>query len=112
MARLGVKIRFRRIQALWSLELGPERKTAEIADGGQAYFPAIPANFRGQQVPAWVESESYESVDPNSKQLLNGSVLYMTVRKKARHFPLAGIVTDQATGGPLPGVRVSARNST
>ena len=89
------------------LELGPEQKTAQIGDGGQAYFPAIPANFRGQQVPAWIKSESYESVDPGAKQLLSGSVLYLTVRKKVHYFPLAGVITDQATGNPLPGVRVS-----
>jgi len=89
------------------LELGPERKTAQIGEGGQAFFPAIPSNFRGQQVPAWVDSEQYESVDAQAKQLLTGSVLYLTVRKKVRYFPLAGAVTDQATGDPLSDVHVS-----
>lgn len=87
------------------LELGPETKSAQIGEHGQAYFPAIPANFRGQQVPAWVESESYESVDPGTKQRLDGSALYLTVCRKIRHYNLAGTITDQA-GDPLPGVRI------
>jgi hypothetical protein len=89
------------------LVVGPERKTAQIRDGGQAYFPAIPSNFRGQSVPAWVEADEFESVDPDKKQSLSGDVLYLTVRKKVRHFPLAGTVTDTATREPLAGVRVS-----
>jgi CarboxypepD_reg-like domain len=89
------------------LVLGPERKTAQIGDGGQAYFPAVSSSFQGQAVPAWVESDEYESVDPGTKQPLSGSVLYLTVRKKVRHFTLAGTITDKATSDPLAGVHVS-----
>ena len=89
------------------LVLGPERKTAQIGDGGQAYFPAIPSSFQGQTVPAWVESDDFESVAPTTKQLISGSVLSLTVRKKVRHFTLAGTITDKATGDPLAGVHVS-----
>ena len=87
------------------LELGPAAQRESIGDKGQAYFPAIPSAFRGQKVPAWVESDTYVSVDPNSDQALNGSVLYLKVRKKILQYQLSGIVFDEA-GTPLSDVRV------
>jgi hypothetical protein len=87
------------------LELGPDTRVEPIGDNGQAYFPAIPANFRGQDVPAWVESETYESVDPGAKRRLDGTTLYLVVQRKILHYKLAGTVSDPA-GNPLSGVRV------
>ena len=87
------------------LELGPESKRAQIGESGQAYFPAIPENLRGQPVPAWVESETYQSVGP-SKSRLDSSVLYLQIEVKLRHYQLAGTISDE-TGRPLPDVRVS-----
>jgi hypothetical protein len=87
------------------LELGPERRVEPIGDKGQAYFPAIPANFRGQEVPAWVESEDYECVDPSPKHRLDSASLYLVVQRKALRYKLGGTVSD-AAGDPLPGVRI------
>lgn len=87
------------------LELGPEPRGEPIGENGQAYFPAIPANFRGQDVPAWVESETYESVDPRAKRRLDGTALYLVVQRKILHYKLGGTVSDPA-GNPLPDVRV------
>ncbi len=87
------------------LELGPDARSESIGDKGQAYFPAIPSNFRGQEVQAWVESDSYVSVDPNSKQALNGPVLYLKVKKRIIEYQLSGTIFDEA-GNPLAGVRV------
>jgi hypothetical protein len=68
------------------LELGPDTRVQPIGENGQAYFPAIPANFRGQEVPAWVESETYESVDPRAKQRLEGTTLYLVVALPEYHI--------------------------
>jgi hypothetical protein len=87
------------------VDLGGDRRHVQIGDQGQAYFPAIPANFHGQAIPAWVESETYESVNPQAKQRLNSTTLYLAVRKKIIHHLLTGIVTDVA-GNPLSGVRL------
>lgn len=87
------------------LELGPEPRTEPIGENGQAYFPAIPANFRGQEVPAWVESDTYESVDPRVKRRLDGTTLYLVVQKKILHYKLGGTVSDP-DGNPLSDVRV------
>jgi hypothetical protein len=87
------------------LELGPEPSAQPIGENGQAYFPAVPANFRGQEVPAWVESEAYESVDPRAKHRLEGTSLYLVVQRKILRYTLGGTVSDSA-GNPLPGVRV------
>jgi hypothetical protein len=88
------------------LELGPDTRVQPIGENGQAYFPAIPANFRGQEVPAWVESETYESVDPRAKQRLEGTTLYLVVQRKILHYQLGGTVSDPA-GNPLSDVRVA-----
>lgn len=87
------------------LELGPERRVEPIGENGQAYFPAIPANFRGQEVPAWVESDTYESVDPRAKQRLSGTALHFVVQKKILHYQLGGTVSDP-DGNPLADVRI------
>jgi hypothetical protein len=87
------------------LELGPDARRESIGDKGQAYFPGIPSSFHGQKVPVWVESDGYVSVAPNSKQTLNGPVLYLEVKKKIVQYPLAGTIFDKA-GNPLAGVRV------
>jgi hypothetical protein len=86
------------------LELGPDARSEPIGENGQAYFPAIPASFRGQEVPAWVESETYESVNPGAKERLDGTTLYLAVRRKIIRYVLAG--STDAVGNPLLGVRV------
>ena len=88
------------------LELGPDSRSEPIGENGQAYFPAIPSTFRGQEVPAWVESDTYQSIDPRAMRRLDGAALYLTVRKKIKRFELAGTVSDSA-GSPMPGVRVA-----
>lgn len=85
------------------LKLGPDIQSESIGDKGQAYFPAIPADFRGHEVPAWVESDTYESVSPSAK--LDGTSLDLQVKKKIKHYKLAGAVSGEA-GSPLPGVRI------
>ncbi len=88
------------------LQLGPDARSEQIGEKGQAYFPAVPATFRGQEVPAWVESESYESIDPRTKRRLDGVTLYLTVQRRVEHYKLAGTISD-ASGSPLVGVRVA-----
>ena len=70
------------------LELGGDRRTEAIGEKGQAYFPAIPATFRGQEVPIGVESEAFELSDPKQKCRLNGSGIYLPVQRKPAIFPV------------------------
>jgi len=88
------------------LELGPDPRVEPIGENGQAYFPAIPAIFRGQEVPAWVESETYESVDPREKRRLDATSLHLVVQRKIIPYKLVGTVTDTA-GNPLSSVRIA-----
>lgn len=88
------------------LELGPEQKDEPIGDNGQAFFPAIPAPFRGQEVPAWVKSETYESIDPQARHRLDGTSLHLLVQKKIQHYEVGGTVSDP-DGNPLGAVRVA-----
>ena len=86
------------------LDLGGERRREPIGDKGQAYFPEIPANFRGQDVNVALDSDSFEPSSPNHKQSLNGTTLYLPVRKKDGR--ITGRVQDEE-GKPLAGVAIS-----
>ena len=86
------------------LELGPEKSSEQIGENGQAVFLRIPADFRGQLVPGWVESDDYEATGPNVK--IAESNVDLIVKKKTKHFKLAGTVLDDQ-GNPLPSVRIA-----
>ena len=67
------------------LDLGGDRRSEPIGVNGQAFFPAIPANFRGQEVLAWVESENFEPLGGAQKRRLDGRSFYLPVQRKAGH---------------------------
>jgi hypothetical protein len=85
------------------MDLGGDRRHVQIGDQGQAYFPAIPASFRGQDVPIWVDSEKFESIDPGKKLKLDGPSVYLPVRRKAGR--ISGRVRDE-NGNGIPGAQV------
>jgi len=65
------------------MDLGGDRQEAPIGKQGQAYFRALPANFRGQEVLAWVSSDKFESAEANKKYKLDRQAIYLAVRRKA-----------------------------
>lgn len=85
------------------LDLGLDRRRQPIGSEGQAYFPAIPATFRGQEVPIGVESAAFELSDPKQTCRLDGSSIYLSVQRKAGH--LSGRVQDE-NGNPIPGATI------
>lgn len=85
------------------LKLGPEISSELIGENGQAVFPRVPAEFRGQQVPGWIESDDYEASNPSVT--MDGSDVDMLVKKKIKRFELAGTVLD-GHGNPLIGVHL------
>ena len=64
------------------VDLGGDRRHVPIGDQGQAYFPAIPANFLEQPVRVGIESDKFESVEPNKTLKLGESGVYLAVRRK------------------------------
>jgi hypothetical protein len=86
------------------LDLGGDRRTEAIGEKGQAYFPAIPPSFRGQEVPIGVESGAFELSDSKQKCRLDGSSIYLSVQRKAGH--LSGWVKDEK-GNPVPGATIN-----
>jgi hypothetical protein len=89
-----------------AIQLGPEVQRELVGENGQAYFPAIPANFRGQEVPVWIESDEYEVADAEKNQPLEGPALTLTVKEKISSYKIAGIISDKAGDG-MAEVRVS-----
>jgi hypothetical protein len=86
------------------LDLGPDRRSEAIGEEGQAYFPSIPANFRGQKVLIGLESDAFELSNPKEKHKLDRPNLYLSVRKKPGR--ISGRVQDE-NGNPLSGANVS-----
>jgi hypothetical protein len=68
------------------IDTGGLRRTAAIGDHGEAFFPEIPANFRGQEVNIALDADGYELAEPDKKIRLNSSGLYIEVRKKSCHI--------------------------
>jgi hypothetical protein len=85
------------------LDLGVDRRRQPIGPDGQAYFPAIPATFQGQEVPIGVESDSFMVSDPKEKHRLEGSSIYVPIVRKAGR--LTGWIKDEK-GNPVPGATV------
>lgn len=86
------------------VDLGPDRRREPISDKGQAYFPAIPASFRGQKVAVWLDADGYELVHPGMQPPLDGESLYLAVRKTAGR--ISGRVQDEG-GRPVEGAVLS-----
>jgi hypothetical protein len=82
------------------LDLNNQRRKEKIGDNGEAYFAGVAANFRGQEVPIWVESNLAEPVTKDQKARLDGAPIYLAVRMKAGL--ITGRVQDE-NGNPLQG---------
>lgn len=80
------------------VDLDGDRQSRSIGENGEAYFPAIPDRFRGQEVPIWVDATGFESTTANQKERVDGASLYLAVRKKNGH--VSGRVQDQ-DGNPI-----------
>ena len=85
------------------VNLGPDPRHERIGEEGQAYFPSIPANFRGQELLFGLESDAFELSDPEQKHRLDSNDIYLSVQRKAGH--LSGRVQDQ-NGNPIPGAAI------
>ena len=86
------------------VDLDGDRQSRSIGENGEAYFPAIPDRFRGQEVPIWVDATGFESTIADQKQRVDGGSLYLPVRKKSGH--VSGRVQDQ-DGNPISGAELS-----
>jgi hypothetical protein len=91
------------------LDLGGDRRSEEIGDKGQAFFPAIPSNFRGQEVPVFIDAAGYELVSPAQRLRLDGSSLYLAVRVRSQ--TVVGSVQDE-DGNPVPGASITMAGMT
>jgi len=84
------------------IDLGPDRVSKPIGDQGQAFFPAVPSSFRGQDLSISVLSAEYQA-KPDQKVTLESTSLYVAVRRKDAR--VAGRLQD-AQGRPIPGATI------
>jgi SEFIR domain len=86
------------------MELGPEVRRQEIGPNGTVYFANVAPNYRGQEVPLWVESKQFEPVYPDRKYPLKADAIQLEVRKKPGR--ISGRVQDE-NGNPLADATIS-----
>ena len=86
------------------LDVGGLRRAASIGPNGEALFPEIPANFRGQDIPVLLDATGYELADPHAKIHLVGGSAYIEVRRKSGR--ISGYVHDNQSK-PLAQANVS-----
>lgn len=85
------------------LDLGPDRRREPVGANGQAFFPAIPTKFRGQDVSLSLDGADYEAIDPGQRRRLEGTSLYLPVQRT--QGSISGRVQDE-NGKPVPGAVV------
>ena len=93
------------------MDLGGDRRSEPIGENGQAFFPAIPGTFRGQNVHIGMESADFEPVNFSQELPLGGASLYVAVKRKSGR--ISGFVQD-SDGNPVIGavVRVAGFSTT
>jgi hypothetical protein len=91
------------------IDIGPDRRVEQIGAKGDAYFPGIPANFRGENARIWVDSDTFEVADASKEYSLGETSLYVDVRRKERK--VFGRVQD-ARGNSLAGVEIRVAHLT
>lgn len=89
------------------VDLGPDRRREAIGDKGQAYFPGIPASFRGKSVRVWVESDQYELIETIRERSISDGTLYLPVKRRSGR--LSGHVQDRQ-GNPIGDAEISVGN--
>jgi len=85
-----------------ALDVGPERRMEQIGEKGSAFFPAIPPDYRGKDVPVSVIADGFARTDESSLHLA-GETLYVPVRKKGVLF--SGVIVNEARD-PVPNAEV------
>jgi len=93
------------------MDLRLERRSGLIGESGQAFFPAIAANFRGQPVHMWLESADFESLGSGQQLPLDRASLYLAVKRMSGR--ISGLV-QHGEGNPIAGavVRVAGFSTT
>lgn len=85
-----------------AIDVGPERRLEQIGEKGSAFFPAIPADYRGKDVPVSVIADGF-SRTAESPLHLTGDSLYVPVMKKRVLF--SGVIVTEARE-PVPNAAV------
>jgi hypothetical protein len=86
------------------LHLGTELRRKPIGDNGQAFFPEVPASFRGQEVTIGLDAAGYALAEPGRKVHLEGTSLYLAAYRMPGR--IAGRVQDQ-DGNPVAGASLT-----
>jgi hypothetical protein len=91
-----------------AIDLGPDRRLEQIGEKGTAFFPAIPPDYRGKDLPVSVIADGFTRTD-ESPVHLTGESLYVAVSKKG--VRLSGWIVNDA-GDPVPNAVVQVAGQT
>lgn len=94
-----------------TLDLNNNRLTQSIDKQGKVTFVDISLDFKGTSLPFYVDIKGYEAVHPDSFYILDGSSVYIEIKRDQSLATLAGTVRDGA-GNFLSGVTLRIQNIT
>lgn len=97
-----------RNQGKVAIDLGPDRRFEQIGEKGSAFFPSIPPDYRGKDVPVSVIADGFARNNGLPLRLI-GESLYVPVRKQGAL--LSGVILNQDSD-PVPGAEVRAAGQT
>lgn len=78
-----------------TLDLGSNRREAEIGERGQAHFTEIPSKFFGKELELSVKAEGYTLAHPEQRFVFDGNPVYLEIQSSCRSCRLRGTVQAQ-----------------
>ena len=87
-----------RNQGKVAIDLGPDRRMEQIGEKGSAFFPAIPPDYRGKDIPVSVIADGFARTNGSPLHLTSES-LYVPVSKQGAL--LSGVLVNEARD-PVP----------
>ena len=82
-----------RNQGRVAIDLGADRRLEQIGEKGSAFFPAIPPDYRGKDLPVSVIADGFARINGSPLHLTSESV-YVPVSKKG--VLLSGLIVNEA----------------
>ncbi len=90
------------------VDLGNDRRAANIGENGRTNFGEIPLKFKNRQIPIYVEAKGFEVVFPDSTYTLDGDPVYFAVKQDESLAHITGVVRDEESRFFLEGATISA----
>lgn len=88
------------------IDFDNDRRVAMIGENGRTNFEEIPTRFNRLEVEIGFEEKGYELINPGKKYLINGSAIYIGIKKDNSLGIVSGYVRSEKENRLLQGAEV------